>query len=189
MSNIEVLDKPESKGPSQVLTRGELITTLGITYSTVQAWERQGMPVAHKAGGGAGNSSLYDLEAVKAWAKATGREVGEGVVYAPTRDSDDLLPAQVRERLAKAKLRRELATAEKQETAVSKMKGELVPRDAVIKERLERITIVRAQLLAGPGKLATRLVGRDAREIQQELETWVHEVLTEFARPSQVVDA
>jgi len=54
-----------------IVDRDQLCAALGISDSTIGAWEKKGMPVVRK-GRGRGMKSLYSLDAVRAWCDSTG---------------------------------------------------------------------------------------------------------------------
>jgi len=80
------------------------------------------------------------------------------------------------------KLRKEGLMADKYQHQLDLLRGQVVDKGEVQRERLQRIMSVKAKLLSMPGKMANRLAGRTIRDIQVELEREVREILAEFAR-------
>src|SRR4051794_4828265 len=85
------------------------------------------------------------------------------------------------EQLAAAKLRKELALAEKHEVSVASEKATLVLAADVERTSLERFTTIRNWFLSLPAVVSAPLVGRSALQIEHELEGRVKEILVELS--------
>lgn len=194
--------------PEPRLSKAELAERLGVQTFTLDRWCREGCPYLHPAGGKRGPREFL-LSRVKAWMSALGRtgamgrpkdtdraagleavnsapapsHAGTGAegATAPAPAPGAARPASLEEQLLRAKLRKETALAAKNELEYERARGALVPLEDVQKERLQRIAVVKARLLATPGKLAQRCAGKDAREVERQLKDEMTAILAEFA--------
>ena len=99
----------------------------------------------------------------------------------PPDDLEDLAPEELREVLTRAKVRKEIAQANKHELDVEVRRGDLLSKEEVERGRLERVAYARAVLLGGPSMLAPDLVSLDVESCEDRLREWVHRVLRELA--------
>lgn len=114
--------KPDAKPPkppapkSKLVTRPQLATEMGVIPGTISRWERDGMPVAKRAP--RGQSSMFDLEAVKAWREKTGTASDREATFS----------------LSLSRAKESEKRTEKLDLEIAKQRGELVHRDQVIRE-------------------------------------------------------
>lgn len=151
-----------------------LVRLRGCTERAVYYWIDEGCPHT-KYGRG---MFFFNPEAVEAWLQARNRD---GTPGSKSLIAGPGVAADVRDELARAKLRKEQALASRHEHNLAVAKGDYMLAEQVQQERLERILSVKAQLLALPGKLAMRLAHRSSEDIYNELRTEVHNLLLDFA--------
>ncbi len=99
----------------------------------------------------------------------------------PIRDED----GSDAELLLAAKLRKEIALASRHELTVQKLRGELLDASDVRVQRLRRIEVVKAGLLALGARIAPRAVGLDAQAIEGVIEEEVRLLLGEYSKGAQ----
>jgi len=153
-------------------TREEVAAEFGIPLDRVASFVSRGFRRYIPSTTG----NLYDLQALKEWVEA--HDGGAGSVrgaYTNKRVAPELRDALVQARVAK-----EQAMADKHRHDLRVKQGKFMSREVVQEQRLERIAVVRAKLLALPGKYAGRLAGREAKDVQEELDKAVREVLEAF---------
>lgn len=155
-----------------------------VTKATIGNWIRAGCP--HDRPGGTPKSPpKFDLDEVSVWVKKTGRRVRHGGDSRSLAKRLNLDPGSEGESLtieqAKAKLRKDLAAAEKAEMELERLRGELLDAEEVKQGQLDRIARARAVLLGGPASLAPDLEGLAQDEIEERLRDWVHQSLMELA--------
>ena len=173
----------------------------GVTVSTLLKWRRLGMPFEKDER----KRVWFDPAAVAEWLEENGRTGRPGrpsLVQTMKRERHarkmagepepepipKLTPAPeptvevTTMDLAAAKLRKELALAEKHELAVAKIKGELLDADEVERDRVRRVSVVKARLLQLAATVAPLCAGRDVAEIEHILEDEVLLLLEDFAR-------
>lgn len=165
---------PEGAVEREALNSHALMKRLDIQSKAFLAYCRSGMPHLPCR---PGVEPHYDPVAVRAWMEENGLS-GERGQQGFAKQAD---PA-VRELLFQARLRKELALAAKHEHQVAVARGATISLGAYQQESLAKIAAVKAGLLALPGKVASRLVGLSAREIQVEMEREVRDLLAEFAQ-------
>lgn len=163
------MGKPQRLKAGRLVKLPDLCKALGASESAVYRWKRAGCPHVDRDGG-----IWFDPAAVSEWIKsrgikpgARGRPVG-GAGGAAGEDED------VRDDLLSAKLRKELAFAERAELDVAARKGELMPRAEVEQSTIARILEVRAALLGLAARVTPRVVGQDGAT--------VHVIVDEEAR-------
>jgi len=88
--------------------------------------------------------------------------------------------ADVIDEIAAARLRVELAKANKLELEVAEKSGQVVSKAAVDRAAREAATVVRQRLEQLPERLAGELVGADAGAIRSKLAAAVHHALVEL---------
>lgn len=91
------------------------------------------------------------------------------------------ISSELLDELTRTKIRVNIANAEKNELKNAVTKGELIPRDVVNTKWAEDVSNVKAKLLALPSKLAPRLAGLSAREVNEILTEGIYEALNELA--------
>ena len=141
----------------------------------MRRWVRAGCP--HERDG---TQIFVSLKAVRDWHEArrgTPDPVGKGKPSVL-----ETAPAEVKERIAIATLRKLVAQAERVELDLAARRGQFLPRADVDQGRLARIAYVRSALLALPARLGTRCADRSAVEIEREADEEVRKVLEEFSR-------
>lgn len=173
----EVVEKAGDK--TRIMNQEELLQHLNVTYQTLWRYKKLGMPCIPMGG----KQTFYDVDKVEAFLDEhgiTGRVGRPGKELSPDAEQKKLELLQV-------KLRKELVLAERHEHALKRLKGEVVSTSSVQEAHLKRVQVVKAGLMSLPGKVAARCAHRSAHEVQAELELEVHALLTEFARPPEVV--
>lgn len=171
-------EKPAGQ-KTTLLNRQELLERLGCTYQTLWRYQQMGLPNIPMGG----QRTFYELEKVMAWLEERGIT---GKVGRPTKASADGVVDEKKLELLEVKLRKEKVLAERHEHALQRLKGEVVSASSVQEAHLKRLQIVKAGLLALPGKVASRCAHRSAHEVQAELELEVHALLAEYAKPPEV---
>ena len=167
-SPIKKKDKPP-EAPQGLRTQSteEIIDAFDINRQTLARWVRQGCPCTR----GRGKSNLFDQGEVASWMKAKGLTGAVGRPGGPTSD-----------KLAAAKLRKELAMAELHEIKAARERGGLIDRAEQERENVRKFTVIRNKLLALPATAAAALQGLNALEIQAALEARIRDALTELSR-------
>lgn len=168
----------------------------GVSSPTIRSWRLKGLPHERDSRG----RLWFDPVAVREWLEDHGRGSRPGAPslglrirreqasngIKSVRDAPGLKaapqPVVTAEELAAAKLRKELALAEKHEIQIAKLKSELLDADDVERERVRRIEVVKARLLQLPMTAAPLCAGREAEDIERILEEEVRQLLEDFAR-------
>ena len=173
----------------------------GVTVSTLLKWRKLGLPFEKDAR----KRVWYDPEAVSEWLEENGRTGRPGrpsLVQTMKREkyarklagepepeplprltpSPDVVTEATTMDLAAAKLRKELALAEKHELAVARVKGELLDADEVERDRVRRVSVIKARLLQLAATAAPLCAGRDEGEIERIITEEVLLLLADFAR-------
>ena len=147
---------------------------------SVREWARRGCP---HDGGGPKGAYTFDLEEVDAWLGQNNRKGSYAQPLGSSSGGPEQAVGPLSEELDKAKLRKELALAEKHEIDLEERRGELLPRAAVERERLARIAAVKGALLAMPGQYAARWASiNDPGAMEREIAAAVEVLLREFSR-------
>jgi phage terminase Nu1 subunit (DNA packaging protein) len=149
------------------LTADELSDLLDIDRRTIQRWIGRGCPCDRP---GRGKPNLFDEAEVVSWMEANNLT---GKIGAPVSDT-----------LEAAKLRKELALAEKYELQTAKEKGLLIERAAVEKSIADALAVFRNRLLGLPASLAPVLAGREVPEIESMLDERLRDFLTDLSKLS-----
>lgn len=154
------------------LTKQHLADLFGVTVRTVSDWQREAdFPAPTKEG----RRNLYDAAAVVGWWRD--REIARLI---EGEDGKLLDLNHERARLAKAQ-------ADRQELALARERGELVPVELVGEAVGSDYTRVRARLLAMPTKAAALLAPEtDTAICQSILDDLVREALSELSDPDTV---
>lgn len=160
---------------------------------TVSSWVKAGCPhdKAPREGGGR-PITLFDLDEVAQWVKKTRRNIsptggGDHSSFAYRQGFDDADRTPVQEldiAQQRAKLRKDLAAAEKAELELDKIKGLLLDAEEVKMGQLARIARARAVLLGGPATLAQSTTG-DPEQDEPLLAEWVHRSLTALSEEDE----
>jgi hypothetical protein len=164
---------------TKIVTQEELLQHLGVTYQTLWRYKKLGLPCIPMGG----KRTFYQLDKVEAFLEQHG--ITGKVGRPPSTDGSDAAEEK-KLKLLDVKLRKELVLAERHEHALQRLKGEVVSTVSVQEAHLKRVQLVKAGLLALPGKVAARCAHRSSHEVQAELELEVHALLAEFARPPEV---
>jgi hypothetical protein len=172
----------------------DVMERFGLTKTQVASLVKQGMPhdTKPRPGGGRPNN-LYNLEEVSLWVKRRRKELKHGGDRRSAgfkhgngesnkKASDTLAEIEIEH--ARAKLRKDLAAAEKNELLVEQLKDSLISREDVQLEMLAKIARARAVLLGGPSVLAQDTTG-DQEHDEELLSEWVHRSLTELATDTE----
>lgn len=178
------------------IEEAQLLKRLHVTSACLARWRKLGCPVFVLGRG----SRYYVEDEVRAWmremrldgdypgADTAGKEHRERLLagfQAELEEAEGDVMAErrvIKKHLEQARLKKELALAQKHEIELRRREGELLEREEVERSRLERVLACKANLLALPGKLAPRLAGRTTVDIHTELELEIRTVLEEFAR-------
>jgi len=155
LSELRALEEPPLPA-GVVRTQEEAARILSVTVRTVQNWKRDGMPVTKQG--------YYDLKEIEKWRRRVRRGEGDGVSERERHD------AQLK------KWRSLLVKLEYEEA-----RGNLIRREDVEAERTARILAVKRPLLALPKKVAPRLEGLTARQIEVFLREEIKEILKQFS--------
>ncbi|MBX3467172.1 MAG: helix-turn-helix domain-containing protein [Planctomycetes bacterium] len=171
---------------SRDLTAEEMAAELGIAATTLKRWVREaGCPIES---GSHGKAFKFDKDKVLAWMEKTG---ATGLMGKPPagseRVSEEEQTAQTNDLSKIAKLTKVVHLEIKRLEAAKRKRveriaeGELHDRVDCERATLAKIAAVRTGLLSLPGKLSARLAGREAPDVQRELEREVAHLLAQFA--------
>lgn len=162
------------------MKKAECAQELGISIRTLTNWvSKHGCP--------RNSDGSYDIDEVRQWADTMKHKLGRrgrahGDVRAPGGYSVDAEEVEdVREELLLAKLRKELAQAEKHELDVQERRKLLISAQEAAEHLQDCISRAKSVLLGGPATLAPDLVGLEVRDIQETLEAWVYTSLKELS--------
>ena len=152
-------------------------------------WANQGCPHDKRPRPSGGRpQTWFDLDEVGLWVKNKRRTIsvgGDTRSYAARNGIDgrrkDSAVADLDRAREEAKLRKELAAAEKAELELEKMKGELISTADVNSRDLAKIARARAVLLGGPSVLAQDTIG-DPEADEALIKGWVYRALDELSR-------
>lgn len=156
---------------------------------TVSSWVKAGCPHTKEPREGGGRpQTLFDLDEVAQWVKKTRRNISptgggdhSSFAYRQGLESPDKTAvADLDIAQQRAKLRKDLAAAEKAELELDKLKGLLLDSAEVKMGQLARIARARAVLLGGPAVLAQETKG-DPEHDETILAEWVHRSLLALA--------
>lgn len=181
-------------------TTRDVADKYGCSMPAVKLWRDAGMPCEKR-----GTNYYYDLDEVSAWIRKTGRGYRIGQLGGDTKSlsSKALVPdedgnppkrgpgrppkAPPSEREAafnlelehkEAKLRKDLAAAERAELELEKLRGLLVPADEVKEQQLARIAYARARLIGIPATMAPYI----SEEAQGLLRDRIFDALEELSK-------
>lgn len=153
--------------PSGLLTRPQLAQAFGVIPGTITRWEADGMPVARRFS--RGKSTLFDLEAVKAW-----------------RERVDAAGSTSAASLSASRAKVADATFERMQLELAARRGELVSRDQVIREGRAQVKGWTAMIRTLPRRAAQE--GIIAPSQIAGLEKLCRDLLTEISRWRTVGD-
>ena len=145
------------------VTRPELAQEFGVTPGTITRWERDGMPVLHRAP--RGRPSRFDVEAVRAWRATVDQQPDRSATFS----------------LSRAKATESEKRTEKLEMEIALKRGELVHRDQVVREGHAFGRAVQARIRSLPRRAehsgviqATQVPGLEAlcRDLLEEIAKW-----------------
>lgn len=141
------------------LSPADVAAMLEISEDTVYRWARAGAPHEKRAG-----KLVFDLKAVRDWhvARRGGDEPGK--MGRPS--AVDSAPADVKERIALATLRKTVASAERIEFELAVKREEFVKAAEVEAASVRRLALVKAVLLAIPARASARCANRTALEVE-----------------------
>ena len=171
--------------PKRTATTRDLMKKYGVTRPAISGWIEAGLP-HDRLGEGTRGELRFDLEETAGWVRSTGRAMKRGrrsnlqrkLDQNPAASGD---VARIELEHAEAKLRKDLAAAEKAEMELDTLRGKLLDAEEVKQGHLDRIARARAVFLGGPASLGPDLVGKDLPEIEAVLRDWVYQGLTELA--------
>ena len=165
-------DKIPTVAESRTLPIAELCNILGLSVRTIRGYASKGMP--HTKGGPAGPAA-FSAEECQAWIRANVAKRGGRKKAAPAQPADHAMAA--------AKLRKELALAERYEMMVAREKGDLVSGTEVQEEWNRRIGQAKEALMSIPPSVAPRIVGLTSpAEIDQIIVQQIRDVCSELGR-------
>ena len=163
----------ESTDNERLIGKRTVAALLDVTVRQVERYVADPddpLPVADPAPQGSRRGHRFDIRAVYEW--SIGRMIGG--------DADMLDLGQERARLAKVQ-------ADRQEIALERERGELVPIEHVADVVGEEYTRVRARLLAVPPKCAPLVYRADTiAEVRETLDNAVREALAELSDPENM---
>lgn len=166
---------PEAPAASDLVTRRDLASRMGVHMQTVTKWERDGMPIAER--GRKGKPSTYREADVRAW-----RDAREAAAKTPV--GVDVAQERARKERAQALL------AEQTHQARSR---ELLPAAEVEKVWAAEVHAVRTAVLATYTTQADRVHRAAVLEgvggVEAELKAIAHELLRELERPDRALPA
>lgn len=177
-----------SDSTERTATSRDLMDRFQVTRPTITSWIEAGCP--HEREGEGSRAPLrFDLDEVVQWVKTTGRTMRRGgdrrsLSFRSGSDNQNGTNGtinQIELEHAEAKLRKDLAAAEKAEMELDRLRDKLLDADEVKMGHLDRIARARAVLLGGPSSLAPDLVGLDQPAIEARLKDWVCLSLAELA--------
>ena len=158
-----------AKTNGKLVNQTELAAILGVSDTTVRAWQRKGCPV--HAPGRKGHAAIYNTADVVEWRT----EHAIASIIADTAQID----------FEEGKRRKIVAEAALAEMDLAIRKAEFVAIEEVGTEVEREYASVRANLTAMPGELAADLEGQDAGTIEELLAGAVAEILEELALDSE----
>lgn len=150
-----------SVGTGRIVNQVELASTFGVSTVTIRAWERQGLPVEAKGGGG--KPSTYNTAAVARWREEQAALAASGDTAAMD--------------MEEAKRRKMAAEAALAELELSVRRGEYVLIEQVGAVVADEYATIRANFSSMPGDVASDLENLKAVEIQEVLSAKVSEIL------------
>lgn len=165
----------------------DVAQALGVTRATVYAWAKRGAPHDKAADG----SMRFDAEELREWQRRNGLAgqagrppIEDQLAREAARESagagiDDV--EGVRKKTAAAKLAQLVAMAKLRQMEVEERKGELVARTEVEQATIARILAVRNALMALPARLTPLVVGQEARDVQDLIESECRRICDAFA--------
>lgn len=154
--------------PGQRLTRAALSRLLGVSRPAITKAVKVGRLEVDEAG-------TIDVEAAIEAFATSDAAAGNGVTHDEA--MRELRRQFLRARVAEVEARQMLAEIE-----IGKQKGQLVDADDVVNTWSRQVGQCRALLLAGPTKLAPRLIVMKTQDaIAAELKRWIHEALEALA--------
>lgn len=124
------------------LNRTELATHMGVSLPTIDAWQKEGMPVVQR--GGRGVQWVFDLVACVKW--YGDRRANQAAGDTPT----DL--AEIEKRTASAKM-------QKAELELAKARGEVAPIREFERAQAKAFAQVRANVMNVPQRVVIQLLG------------------------------
>lgn len=140
----------------------DLAGVLGVSRAALRAWRRRGAPI--------GERGPYDVERVRAWAKAN---------LTRSKLNDVRGDADLRRKRDAAHVRWLEATADKHEERAKRMRAGLIGRNKAASGRRDLLAIVKRRLLAIPKAHSSSFVGIDSKA---EVECRLTEIITQALR-------
>lgn len=183
---------------SETVSKSQLAESLGVSRPRISQYVAAGLPV--RADG------RVDLDAAMAWLRENGREIlnfaDRGVKRALDAEeaedaaADDAEPAGAGAlddedgvlEYAEARALKETFLARRARLDYRRARNELVEVEAVAEVVSQEYATVRERLLSIPGKLASKLVGKDRAAIEALVLQEISEALEELHRAEDVVD-
>jgi len=156
-------------------TDEDLEAEFDISKRTVKRWIAAGLPHSLVDG-----RRRYSFEEVRAWMDENGR-TGERGRIEGSLNYEGTLSGDVKEDLLRAKLRKEIAQANRYELDVQQRRGELLERSEVEKGRIQRIAHAKATLMS-TSTLAADLEGCNLEQRERKIEAWVEAALKELSK-------
>lgn len=137
----------------------EVARSLEISEETVNRWVRHGCPHEKRSG-----KTALDLKAVRDWHAARRGDAKPGAMGRPS--AIDSAPADVKEQIALATLRKLVASAERLEFELAVKREEFVRAADVESASVRRLSLLKAVLLAIPARAGARCANRSGLEVE-----------------------
>jgi len=169
--------KKGHKLPNGHLTTAGILAKYDIAKGTLLLWKKKGFPVAVQGGSGPGAKSEFDPAACDEWIRVHGRGLlsqGGDIENPQTKADADL--ALTIQKIRSARSRADMADLEKRVRA-----GELLEAAEVERGRVDRITVLKAGLLALRDRIAPAAAHREEVEVAAIVEREVLALLEEFS--------
>lgn len=189
--------------PRRTLGARDLAAKCGVKEATVRGWKRRGCPHGTRRGP-KGRELCFNPDEVLAWCQANGITGAMGRPRAgatPSRASVGAKPGDPRStekpllerpdgsmksQLDAAELRRRNALASKHEFQLAVLRGQYTLTAEVESANVRKLVALRARLLAIAGKVAGRLDGKPAREVERVVGDEVRSALAELSGQTDV---
>lgn len=169
------------RGGSSICTMADICDIFGTTNQTVQVWVKQGCPFIQR--GDRGIEWKFESGLVAKWREEQAVEIAlERLQRDKKPDKPQAVMATPENNLIDATLRGKLATAQLKEYELARIKGETVTIHEVRAIYEEDLAVVRARILAIPGRLAQELaIESDAVKIERIIKREVSDALSELS--------
>ena len=198
---------PEGSDSTRTVTTKEVMEHFDVKAHTISGWINNGAPHT-RIGAGKRGELRFDLAELSQWVRTAGRKFRRGRGKKGPGSGGDrhslraklerqginpnseagLGALEIERQHAEAKLRKDLAAAEKAEMELERLRGQLLDAEDVKQGHLDRIARARAVLMGGPASLAPDLEMQTAEVIESRLRDWVFQSLHELASDTVTVE-